>query len=57
MWFTEFAYMHNPYTSHIKALKQIIRYVHGTLPYKLHLSKLFASRLVGYIQTQIEKDA
>ncbi|PWA99415.1 hypothetical protein CTI12_AA009100 [Artemisia annua] len=41
-------YMHDPREPHFAALKRILRYVHGTLDFGLHLYSSPTSSLVGY---------
>ena len=43
-----FLHMHNPRIDHFNALKQIIRYVKGTLDHGLHLYPSSFSTLVSY---------
>ena len=40
--------MHDPKTQHMSALKRIIRYIHGTLDFGLHLYPSSVSKLVSY---------
>ncbi|KAK4347085.1 hypothetical protein RND71_033424 [Anisodus tanguticus] len=40
--------MHDPRIEHMHALKRIIRYIHGTLNFILHLYPSFVSTLVSY---------
>ncbi|GJW77789.1 ribonuclease H-like domain-containing protein [Tanacetum coccineum] len=44
-------YMHNPREPHFLALKQILRYVHGTLDYGLQLFSSSTIYLVAYLDT------
>ncbi|CAJ2672990.1 unnamed protein product [Trifolium pratense] len=41
-------FMHDPKTQHMSALKHIIRYIHGTLDFGLHLYPSSISKLVSY---------
>ncbi|GAU34233.1 hypothetical protein TSUD_210150 [Trifolium subterraneum] len=41
-------FMHDPKTQHMSALKRIIRYIHGTLDFGLHLYPSSISKLVSY---------
>ncbi|CAJ2673543.1 unnamed protein product [Trifolium pratense] len=41
-------FMHDPKTQHMSALKRIIRYIHGTLDFGLHLYPSSVSKLVSY---------
>ena len=41
-------YMHNPKRSHSTVLKQILRYLRGTLSYGLFFKRMGKSELVGY---------
>ena len=41
-------FMHDPKTRHMSALKRIIRYIHDTLDFGLHLYPSFVSKLVSY---------
>ncbi|XP_048605844.1 secreted RxLR effector protein 161-like [Brassica napus] len=41
-------YMHNPKRSHATVLKQILRYLRGTLSYGLFFKRMGKSELVGY---------
>jgi len=40
--------MLDPKTQHMSALKCIIRYIHGTLDFGLHLYPSYVSKLVSY---------
>jgi len=40
--------MHDPKTQHMSALKRIIRYIHGTIDFGLHLHPSSVSKLVSY---------
>jgi hypothetical protein len=41
-------FMHDPKTQHMSALKRIIRYIHGTIDFGLHLYPSSISKLVSY---------
>jgi len=41
-------FMHDPKTQHMSALKRIIRYIHGTIDFSLHLHPSSVSKLVSY---------
>lgn len=40
--------MHDPKTQHISTLKRIIRYIHGTLDFSLHLYISSSDKLITY---------
>ena len=41
-------FMHDPKTQHMSALKRIIRYIHGTIDFGLHLHPSSVSKSVSY---------
>lgn len=42
-------FMHNPMEAHMHALRRILRYIHGTGNYVLHLYPSFITSLISYI--------
>ncbi|CAJ2672156.1 unnamed protein product [Trifolium pratense] len=44
-------FMHDPKTHHMSALKRIIRYVHGTIDFGLHLYPSSIDKLISYTDT------
>ncbi|XP_071742675.1 uncharacterized mitochondrial protein AtMg00810-like [Rutidosis leptorrhynchoides] len=41
-------HMHNPHDTHMAALKQIIRYIQGTIDYGIHMHKTNTTSLISY---------
>ncbi|GKE79776.1 ribonuclease H-like domain-containing protein [Tanacetum coccineum] len=46
-------YMHDPREPHLSALKRILRYVHGTLDYRLQLFSSSTTSLIAYPDTDL----
>lgn len=47
--------MHNPSSTHFVALKQVLRYLKGTLSYDIHL-KAGILHLIAYLDADWEED-
>jgi len=44
-----YLFMHDPRVEHMHALKHILRYIHGTMDFGLHLFSSSTSTLISYI--------